>query len=145
MYTLEKRALIGDRGAQLECTEKGIVLRCPFCGGEAELKHTETPTCFSEIIDRFFVACKECGCGPFGFSGYNLFYTKEGIEKANELKKKALERWNTRPAPPSIIKKCSICKYYLKDEECCNGFCELKPGPVFEPDDYCNEFESKED
>lgn len=33
------RALLGDEQAQQECTEKGIVLPCPFCKGEA---YTET-------------------------------------------------------------------------------------------------------
>ena len=28
------RALLGDEQAQQECTEKGIVLPCPFCGNE---------------------------------------------------------------------------------------------------------------
>lgn len=36
MTDLERRALLGDRQAQEECTRKGIVLPCPFCGGEAE-------------------------------------------------------------------------------------------------------------
>lgn len=30
---LIRRALMGDKHAQAECTEKGIVLPCPFCGG----------------------------------------------------------------------------------------------------------------
>ena len=34
---LIRRALLGDKQAQEECTEKGIVLPCPFCGEEAQL------------------------------------------------------------------------------------------------------------
>lgn len=32
---LERRALSGDTEAQRECTEKGILLPCSFCGGNA--------------------------------------------------------------------------------------------------------------
>lgn len=32
MTELERRALLGDRQAQEECTRLGIVLPCPFCG-----------------------------------------------------------------------------------------------------------------
>ena len=36
MTDLERRALLGDRQAQEECTEKGIMLPCPFCGALKE-------------------------------------------------------------------------------------------------------------
>lgn len=36
MTELERRALLGDKQAQEECTDKGIVLPCPFCGSKAE-------------------------------------------------------------------------------------------------------------
>ena len=35
MTDLERRALLGDTEAQRECTEKGIVLPCWRCGGDA--------------------------------------------------------------------------------------------------------------
>lgn len=31
---LIRRALMGEKQAQEECTEKGIVLPCPICGGD---------------------------------------------------------------------------------------------------------------
>ena len=34
MDSLVRKALLGDREAQRECTEKGIVLPCPLCGNE---------------------------------------------------------------------------------------------------------------
>ena len=37
MTDLERRALLGDKEAQKECTEKGIVLTCPVCGGYSTL------------------------------------------------------------------------------------------------------------
>lgn len=38
MTERELRALLGDKDAQRECTEKGILLPCPCCGGTAKLK-----------------------------------------------------------------------------------------------------------
>ena len=54
MTDLERHALLGDKEAQKECTEKGIVLPCPFCGG----KNIEMGA-FS-ISPDCFIACK-CG------------------------------------------------------------------------------------
>lgn len=35
--SLERQALLGDKKAQEECTEKGIVLPCPCCNGQASV------------------------------------------------------------------------------------------------------------
>lgn len=35
MTNLERRALLGDREAQRECTEQGIAIACPHCGCES--------------------------------------------------------------------------------------------------------------
>ena len=113
MTELERKALLGDREAQKECTEKGIVLSCPFCGGESELKHTSMPTGFSEISDYFFVKCKECGCKPYVLNGTCLFFTDKGMEKAKQLSEKVLSLWNTRQAPP--IGRCGECKNWESD------------------------------
>ena len=32
MTEFERKAMLGDKQAQEECTRKGIVLSCPFCG-----------------------------------------------------------------------------------------------------------------
>jgi hypothetical protein len=34
MDSLVRKALLGDKKSQEECTEKGIALPCPFCGNE---------------------------------------------------------------------------------------------------------------
>ena len=40
MTEIERRALLGDKQAQEECTAKGIVLPCPCCGGNGKIvKH----------------------------------------------------------------------------------------------------------
>ena len=48
MTELERRALLGDAEAQRECTEKGIVLPCPFAGTNLSPKIT---VCFAERVD----------------------------------------------------------------------------------------------
>ena len=50
---LIRRALLGSREAQQECTEKGIVLPCPFCGSDSKV--------FADI-DLFGVRCVESTC-----------------------------------------------------------------------------------
>lgn len=70
MNDLERRALLGDAEAQRECTEKGIVLPCPFCGNEP-------------ITEDNRVFCGACG----------LAY--EELDAGLSLR-----AWNTRPAPP---------------------------------------------
>lgn len=112
---LIRRALLGDSEAQKECTKKEIALPCPFCGGDVILRHSSSETPFSEIVDTFCVTCQKCGCNPFGFSKYNLFYTSEGIREAKALKQKLLDKWNTRPAPP--VGRCDQCKYSRNPKE----------------------------
>lgn len=41
MTDLERRALLGDQQAQEECTRRGIVLACPFCGGSAMIEYDD--------------------------------------------------------------------------------------------------------
>ena len=55
MTDLERRALLGDRQAQEECTRKGVVLPCPFCGGEAELIE-EDGFCTVVCKDRYCIS-----------------------------------------------------------------------------------------
>ena len=62
--------MLGDAEAQRECTEKGIVLPCPFCGNEP-------------ITEDNRVFCGACG----------LAY--EELDAGLSLR-----AWNTRPAPP---------------------------------------------
>lgn len=37
MESVERRALMGDKKAQEECTQRGIALTCPFCGEPQEV------------------------------------------------------------------------------------------------------------
>lgn len=117
MTELERRALLGDKQAQEECTEKGILLPCPFCGGAAIIE-------YGDIMPfEYSVFCGDCGVMP----------------STSEDKQVAIRVWNTRPAPP--VGRCVGCKYYKGLAECeliteCGGtnwFCGW-----FEPkEDYC--------
>lgn len=81
---LIRRALLGDQEAQKECTEKGIVLPCPFCGSK------------NIVISNWGlwrVWCQAC-----------LGKSDDQLSRVDSIKK-----WNTRPAPP--IGKCGECKY----------------------------------
>nr|DAU24508.1 MAG TPA: restriction alleviation protein [Caudoviricetes sp.] len=80
---LIRRALMGEKQAQEECTEKGIVLPCPLCGNE------------NNIISNwgmFRVWCPHCKA-----KSEDTLTTRD-----------ALKSWNTRPAPP--IGRCGECK-----------------------------------
>lgn len=69
---------------------------CPFCGGCAELRESREEMPFSEECNRFYVICKKCGCSPFYFSEVNLYYKKDYVERAENLREKAIEAWNRR-------------------------------------------------
>ena len=130
---LVHRALMGDEQAQQECTEKGIVLPCPFCGGEAIIE-------FDSVAPfEYDVVCGDCGVA-------------RGI---SEDKQVVLREWNTRPAPP--VGKCKDCVWSreptkenyaeigrdvlaYKDSLMC-GFCE----DARWKDDFCSYFKKKEE
>ena len=82
-----RRALMGEKQAQEECTAKGIVLPCPFCRGESRLEDMGWP---------HHVYCTKCGARSTS--------TKWG----EDGEKETIKKWNSRPAPP--IGRCGECK-----------------------------------
>lgn len=96
MDELIRRALLGSREAQQECTEKGIVLPCPFCGSDSKV--------FADI-DLFGVRCVDSTC--IGHDMRAEYYFRD----------RAIEDWNTRPAPP--IGRCRDCLWYLPISKRC--------------------------
>ena len=119
---LIRRALLGSRGAQQECTEKGIVLPCWRCGGESEIQELHTG---GKPI--YAVTCKKTYCGSYGC--------------ACSTQQKAIEYWNTRPAPP--IGRCRDCFQYHSEGPGV-GYCRLDDQGR-EETNFCSEFEPKED
>lgn len=124
MTDLERRALLGDAEAQRECTEKGIVLGCWRCGGDAEVK------CVSTVGRPLYaVSCKKHYCGAYGC--------------AHRTEKEAISYWNTRPAPP--IGRCRKCAYWDKTTgECADAAdTEVAYHKYTDPDFFCGDFKPK--
>ena len=69
-----KRALQGDHEAAKRLTDAGVLLNCPFCGGEAMVEY--------DTIEPFEYAvfCRDCGVVP----------------AASEDEQLARLAWNTR-------------------------------------------------
>lgn len=115
MTDLERRALLGDRQAQEECTRNEIVLPCPCCGGrEIETKHA---------CEDYWCECVKCG-------------TAGGLHCRKSV---AIAKWNTRQAPP--IGRCVECAK-RKTSECEMYFsCNCGEQHTWETDnDFCSGF-----
>lgn len=116
---LIRRALLGDQEAQKECTEKGILIPCPWCKGEMQICHGDT-------YGYYKTKCIRCGA--------------ESPEKPSEWE--AISRNNTRPAPS--IGKCGECALWKEEKECPGAFCCTITGMERESNDFCSEVEPKE-
>ena len=127
---LIRRALLGSREAQQECTEKGIVLPCPFCGNKNILiSNWGMWRCW----------CPECS----------------GKSEDSLRERDAIKHWNTRPAPP--IGRCGECvfsrgltkddqkEYFdviIEHEDVC--MCAFLEQPELRwKDDFCSYFQPK--
>ena len=119
MTDLERRALLGDQQAQEECSQRGILLPCPFCGN----KHIRISN-----WGMWRCWCPEC----FGKSEDSL------------RERDAVKHWNTRPAP--LVGRCSECGHSAVDLDYGKTWCNLTLGcREVKPDGFCNEFKPKED
>lgn len=117
MTNLERRALLGDRKAQEECTRQGILLPCPFCGRQAKIDFDYVP--------------------PFE---YNVFCTYCGVTHETSFEKEnAIKDWNTRQTPP--IGRCVECKHL--DNTGKRPVCWHTNLPLKSENDFCSYFEPK--
>lgn len=125
MTNLERRALLGDRKAQEECTRQGILLPCWKCGGEAEVNELHTGG-----KPLYAVACQKHYCGAYGAGSGSI--------------QRAIEFWNTRPAPP--VGRCWECEWWDKNTNEC--WCAADVAKAYhkytEPDYFCGDFAPKE-
>lgn len=129
MTEMERRALMGDREAQEECTRQGIVLRCPCCKCEAETL-TEQGNFTGEGTRTFYyVRCKSC------FTRSASYTSKIAADS----------KWNTRPAPP--VGRCSECKHWAGLDGYGDGYCKNPTGidDIAKETDFCSYFEPKGD
>lgn len=123
MTDLERRALLGDAEAQQECTEKGIVLRCPLCGSiYTQVRHMG----WSEPAQAF----------EAGYRGECTVC--HAVSGAHTTEKEALADWNRRPAPP--IGQCGKCGAYTSEGPGL-GYCSDGTGKT--DDGYCDCFYPK--
>lgn len=120
MNDLERRALLGDAEAQRECTEKGIVLACPFCGG------SDGKTLFKFVHSDLYAHKRTGRCALDGMIIHNV------------------ADWNRRPAPP--IGRCGECVYSRNVKPNGKGF-NICPASGMEitDTDFCSYFEPKEE
>ncbi len=120
---LIRRALMGNKQAQRECTENGIVLPCPFCGGR---------NIITSNWGMFRCWCPDCH--------------SKSEDCLNAVD--AIKSWNTRPAPP--IGRCGECEFYTvlghckvhsqePDQYGSGSYVEMSPN------DYCSYFKPKEE
>lgn len=137
MTELERRALLGDKQAQEECTQKGIVLPCPMCSGTPVVKVKKAEYGLSGTIIRCNV------CGVYLFSPDAKAKSVPGAIRNVPIKnhkKIGIERWNTRPASP--LGRCIDCA------NVCEVGDNLVTCDIFErdmmPGDFCSQFEAKE-
>lgn len=127
---LIRRALLGDQEAQKQCTEKIILLPCPFCGSNnIDIKYTSA-------LDQMWFQCEKC-------------HTEGSL--ANRVKD-ARKLWNTRPAP--LIGRCGECKHaYINFFSASSGtaLCRLWTNKtegiqmVMQQNDFCSYFEPREE
>ena len=76
MTNLERLALLGNKKAQEDCTEKGILLPCPMCKGKASVKHHP-----EWGWSQYEVFCENCGLS------FNIAFSEP---------KDAIKAWNRR-------------------------------------------------
>lgn len=115
MTDLERRALLGDRQAQDECTRRGIMLPCPFCG-------QSEGTVFKLSRSDLYAHKRTGKCALDGMIIYDLF------------------GWNARPAPP--IGRCKDCGNTCPGSDGSCIICTIH-GHGVEDDGWCNDFEPK--
>ena len=131
---LIRRALMGDKQAQEECTEKGIALPCPCCCASVDI--VCVPAHEHKILDLpayqggCFIECTGC---TYAISGEN--------------KKEVLKAHNTRPAPP--VGRCGECKCWQRNGSdwgsCSKWYTEDKVQAFMLKTDFCSSFEPREE
>lgn len=120
MTELERRAMMGDRQAQEECTEKGIALPCCH-GNSCVIIHWNI-----ESYDMCRVVSVDGCC----FQSMIYFTEKE-----------ALDNWNTRST--DLVGRCKDCAHKAKATVNAKGFL-ICPASGMEISDYdfCSYFQS---
>ena len=118
MTDIERNALLGDKQAQEECTRKGVLLPCPFCG--------------SENIRTSNWGMWRCWC-------------PECIAKSDDClrERDAIKKWNTRHVPP--LGRCASCACWDENTCECEAAADIEVAyhRYTEPDFFCGDYEPK--
>lgn len=130
---LIRRALMGDKQAQKECTAKGIVLPCPLCGSKATIQQDITGK------ESYHVVCNNVK---------DMCNLISGLTTWGESEENALKAWNTRPAPP--IGRCGECEHYNTKLHYCDILSQESDYRelhyiLMSPNDFCSHFEPKKE
>jgi hypothetical protein len=129
---LIRRAIMGDKKAQKECTAKGIMLPCPFCGGKATMQQDITGR------ESYHVVCSNVK---------DMCNLIAGLPMWSESEEDALKVWNTRPAPP--VGRCRECKCWRRNGSdwgsCSKWYTEDKVQAFMLEDDFCSNFKPREE
>lgn len=142
MTDIERRALLGDRQSQEECTRQGIALPCPLCGEQAVVKTKKSEYGLSGTIIR----CNKCGLQLYSPDAKAKSIPggirNVAIKNHREI---GFSRWNARHAPP--VGRCGACEWWDKDTHEC--WCAADVARAYhkyaEPDYFCGDFAPKED
>jgi DNA-directed RNA polymerase subunit RPC12/RpoP len=90
------KALLGDPEAAAKCTEEGVAIPCPVCGGDA-IKG-----------DQSF-DCRQCG--------HRVLVPYRSHGDHNEILHAALQTWNTRPDIRDAAKELYTSKWLSFDPQ----------------------------
>lgn len=136
MTELERRAMMGDKQAQRDCTTKGIILPCLKCHGEVKISSVGQNGNRLEMGFR----CNRCGLELV----YGQYLLKGGMDILATENPTPLAQWNDRPEPP--IGKCKDCIHYefgvcLQIYE--DGNVSADSWQKRKHDDFCSYFEPR--
>ena len=104
-----KLALLGDHEAAKRLTEAGVLVPCPFCGGDVRLRRVSSgySTSPTVIRDEWTIECKN-GCVCNNIYKSKIFQDENGtVVIENNGADEARLAWNTR-APILIAEEMEM-------------------------------------
>ena len=122
---LERKALLGDKEAQIECSVKLMILPCPKCFGAVSAEQVV----YGQGEWRVKFRCQECGLEVTEEQDYAFFEGKPIPTGENPL-----EKWNTRGLAP-----IGLCMDCIHLQPALTGRCSLT-GKHMGRDEFCSRF-----
>lgn len=94
---ISKKAMMGDKEAAERLTDRGELLQCPCCGGEARFKILMVHEQEYVIELEFHIACSDCDLHTETYFMSVVLCGNGGIGILRDKRKDAKRDWNTRP------------------------------------------------